>query len=84
MKCTAVDIDEKDDEVQATEKDAFQELNLATASLNENPSEVIFSFLFVKKKLFYFVHIGVKWIMFQQANAINSMVCFFLLVIFLL
>jgi glutamate synthase (NADH) len=44
----AEDVDEQDDEAQAVEKDAFEELKkLATASLNEKPSEVIFSFLLV-------------------------------------
>lgn len=42
----AKDAEEQDDEAQAVEKDAFEELKkLATASLNEKPSQVIVSFL---------------------------------------
>nr|KYP72156.1 Glutamate synthase [NADH], amyloplastic [Cajanus cajan] len=43
----AKDKQEQDDEAQAVEKDAFEELKkLATASLNEKPSEVSFFFFF--------------------------------------
>jgi hypothetical protein len=43
------DVDDQDNEAQAVEKDAFEELKkLATAYLNEKPSEVIlFSFFYL-------------------------------------
>jgi hypothetical protein len=52
----AEDVDDQDDEAQAVEKDAFEELKkLATASLNEKPSEVIFS-LFICNSFIIFLH----------------------------